>query len=40
MVVKNKIWVFGDSYSAEFKDGEWAKRYVNYLGREPKIFIQ
>jgi hypothetical protein len=40
MKSENKIWVFGDSYSTEFKDGEWGERYIKYLGREPKIFIQ
>jgi hypothetical protein len=35
----SKIWVFGDSYSADFKDGDWAKTYVEYLGRQPKIFV-
>ena len=40
MGLKNKIWVFGDSYSTEFKGSEWSEKFVSYLGEQPKIFIE
>lgn len=37
------VWIFGDSFSAEFanhieKKNEWAIQYSNYLGRTPKCY--
>ena len=39
--VKNKIWVFGDSFSTQFQNktiGGWVKRYIEWKGYIPKTF--
>jgi hypothetical protein len=39
------IWIFGDSFSAEFsahleRKNEWAMDYCKYLNKEPKVYGQ
>lgn len=40
--MSNKLWVFGDSFSDTFNQGNaahnWKKNYVNFKGYVPKVF--
>ena len=37
--MKNKLWVFGDSYTEGFKvDEGWSKKYIDWKGYVPKVY--
>lgn len=37
--MKNKLWVFGDSYTENFKSDEgWSKKYIDWKGYTPKVY--
>jgi len=39
-MVKNKLWVFGDSFNAVYRTEEFGKQYIDYLGYEPPTFSE